>query len=252
MSSILKALKKLEQSKTLRRDSGHDMTWFVRGETVEAAHGRRLWPVALTLLGVAAAAVFATYLVMTRFAGPPRRATMPERITGGSVPAPPVASPPAAVPVAAAPRAKAAPAPSAPGPAAASEGLHVRAGNTRRNGQLPPGRVAARPKTGPEVVRGKRAQAVPARLDARPEASGGTTRPAPEPPAAAERPALRVGGIAWEKDNHNPMAIVNGTPVVEGATVGGARVEKIYQERVRFSYQGRSFDVGLGASSGGR
>jgi hypothetical protein len=48
------------------------------------------------------------------------------------------------------------------------------------------------------------------------------------------------------------MAIVNGTPVAEGSTISGARVEKIYQERVRFSYQGRSFDVGLGSSSGNR
>ena len=74
MSSILKALKKLEQSKALRRESDHDMTWFVR----DGAPGpvrRRYGHMALALVSVAAAAVFGTYLVMMKFSGPSRRDT---------------------------------------------------------------------------------------------------------------------------------------------------------------------------------
>src|SRR6185369_6521965 len=52
------------------------------------------------------------------------------------------------------------------------------------------------------------------------------------PPAP---PALTVSGIAWQKGGGDRFAMVNGSPVGEGATVAGAKVLEILPDRVRFS-----------------
>ncbi|MEA5115848.1 MAG: hypothetical protein VB050_17660 [Geobacteraceae bacterium] len=254
MSSILKALKKLEQSKAVRRESDHDMTWFVRGEPPEPAARRRYWPMAMALVSVAAAAVFGTYMVMMKFSAPPGHDAA-ARATDVKGTASAVATPRDTAAVVAAPPAKAvaSPAPSETKTAAVPENLQSSATKSRGKVKLPPGKATARPKPVLDANQGNMALGGSARLKSRKtEAPRINHSPAPEPSAAREHPSLHVGGIAWQKDSSSPMAIVNGTPVAEGSTVSGARVEKIYQERVRFSYQGRSFDVGLGASSSNR
>lgn len=255
MSSILKALKRLEQSKTLRRECDHDMTWFIRGDLNEPVPRRR-WPLILALVSVAAIAVVATYSVMTKFAGstrplPTGQAESDNKIQSGfrqsapnqaaTVPLP--ASQP--VPVSVKP--------------SVSEGNHQAKGTKNGHGiALPDGTVKTKPLSVVSANKGNVQRTSSARPNQRkPDAGSKTSSPSPEPAAikpapSREHPALHVGGIAWQKDSSSPMAIVNGTPVAEGSTVGGARVEKIYQERVRFSCQGRSFEVGLGASSNGR
>jgi general secretion pathway protein B len=59
-------------------------------------------------------------------------------------------------------------------------------------------------------------------------------------------PTLKVTGIAWQKDSTDRVAVVNGTSVSEGVMVEGARVEKIFQDRVRFSFDQQTFDISLG------
>ena len=73
----------------------------------------------------------------------------------------------------------------------------------------------------------------------------------PAPSAAQPRavPALRVSGIAWQKDSASRLAIVNGQPVGLGVDVGGATVDEIFPDRVRFTYRGEKIEVGLGRSS---
>ena len=39
------------------------------------------------------------------------------------------------------------------------------------------------------------------------------------------------------------MAVVNGVPVREGDTVEGATVKEILADRVRFSFNGKEFEV---------
>ncbi len=63
-------------------------------------------------------------------------------------------------------------------------------------------------------------------------------------------PTLKVTGIAGEKGSPVHLAIVNGTSVVEGSLVNGAKVEKIMPDRVRFIFENHSFDVPLGQGDG--
>ena len=72
-------------------------------------------------------------------------------------------------------------------------------------------------------------------------------RPEPEHRASfvAATPGLTVNGIALQDDPSESMAVVNGVLVKTGATVGGALVDRIYLDRVRFKGNGGTFEVYL-------
>jgi len=59
--------------------------------------------------------------------------------------------------------------------------------------------------------------------------------------------SLKVNGIALS-DGETRQAVVNGITVSKGSYVGGAKVEDILQNRVRFSRGGIKFDVIVGDS----
>ncbi len=63
-----------------------------------------------------------------------------------------------------------------------------------------------------------------------------------------EVPILKVDGIAFEK-NSAPMAIINGTPVTSGSVIQGVRIEEIQTDVVVFSLRGETFEVPLGKSN---
>lgn len=69
------------------------------------------------------------------------------------------------------------------------------------------------------------------------------------PEVAQEKPrqALRVTGIAWQNDGASSFAMVNGRPVRQGAVVDGMRVEQIHPDSVKFSGSNGSIVVPLGA-----
>jgi hypothetical protein len=56
---------------------------------------------------------------------------------------------------------------------------------------------------------------------------------------------LTVNGIALQDDPGQSMAVVNGQIVKRGMTVGGAQVERIFLNRVRFRGNGGLFEVHL-------
>src|SRR5450631_1162603 len=58
-------------------------------------------------------------------------------------------------------------------------------------------------------------------------------------------PSLTVDGIALS-DGENRKAIVNGKSVSVGSLIEGARVEDIQENRVRFSHGGKKFEVTVG------
>ncbi|MRR34048.1 hypothetical protein EG829_05000, partial [bacterium] len=60
MSSILKALKRLEQQKAVRRDLDHDMAWIGRDAGFPARE-KRHWPIVAALVAVAGVSVLSTY-----------------------------------------------------------------------------------------------------------------------------------------------------------------------------------------------
>lgn len=62
-------------------------------------------------------------------------------------------------------------------------------------------------------------------------------------------PALRVNGIAYQDGTSDNMAIINGVPVSDGSMVEGVIVEKIFKDRVRFNRTGEMFEIPLGKSN---
>lgn len=72
--------------------------------------------------------------------------------------------------------------------------------------------------------------------------------PAPNSKAVPSQPTLNVAGIGWREERASRMAVINGSSVGEGALVDGVKVEEIFPDRVRFSYEKKLFDVPVGKS----
>lgn len=70
-----------------------------------------------------------------------------------------------------------------------------------------------------------------------------------EIPAAASVQSLRVTGIAFQNSATGSMAIVNGSPVSSGSTIEGAVVEEVRKDRVLFQRNGEKFEIQLGQSN---
>jgi len=68
-------------------------------------------------------------------------------------------------------------------------------------------------------------------------------------PVAAAVQTLRVTGIAFQNSAAGSMAIVNGMPVSSGSTIGGATVEEVLKDRVLFQRDGEKFEIQLGQSN---
>jgi hypothetical protein len=68
-------------------------------------------------------------------------------------------------------------------------------------------------------------------------------------PASGQMPTLRVDGIAYHMGSAESLAMVNGVAVYAGAVIEGAKVEEISRDRIRFSYNGEKFEVPLGKSN---
>lgn len=70
-----------------------------------------------------------------------------------------------------------------------------------------------------------------------------------ESPAGSTVPALKVDGIAFQNSSVDSMAIVNGIPVSGGSKIEGAIVEEVRKDRVLFQYNGKKFEIRLGQSN---
>jgi general secretion pathway protein B len=62
-------------------------------------------------------------------------------------------------------------------------------------------------------------------------------------------PILTVSGIAFQEGDAESIAVVNGVSVSRGAVVEGVTVTEILKDRVRFSYGAETIDVVLGKSN---
>jgi general secretion pathway protein B len=239
MSSILKALKKLEEEKYVRRDGKVDV---VKGmlRSTPRHNGRPRWVLPVSIAGSACVAAIVTYLVMgapsdrLRGSDPanPLQAAydddngkdsllkpLPEKKTEAFRPMnePSVAEAPKAVS-----RKKAVPPVAAPNRA------------TRTSSRMPEIPVKPQPSA---------RERLPADNPGIPASDPDKTA---QPSGTRQMPVLAVSGIAWQKDGSDRLAVVNGISVTEGMVVGGAVVEKIFQDKVRFSHGMRTFDVPVG------
>jgi general secretion pathway protein B len=211
MSSILEALKKLEDEKAARLNNpGHFTGKVIKTGRKQKGQPRWLLPTGMAV--VAAVAVLATYILMGGLSAGNKRdqpAISAEQHQG------------------AAPSGMPASIPSLPSPGAHIRTLH-HSPPSQTAFQAHPGNST--PTQGPP---GSRQAETPATVSNAPGI-----------------PALKVTGIGWQKDNSDRMAVINGRPVTEGAVVEGARVEEIFPDRVRFSINDRTFEITMGKIAG--
>lgn len=62
-------------------------------------------------------------------------------------------------------------------------------------------------------------------------------------------PALRVNGIAFQVNGADNMAIINGTAVANGSIIEGVTVVEVRKDYVLLQYNGEKFEIQLGQSN---
>jgi len=229
MSTILRALKKLQHDKASRKPDPTDIDLeFLRSSP--AALRRSPLKGALLVGLLLACGSAATYLFMTRAeketvarppAAPQARQAVFKKPTSALATVPPLANSSSA----ASPRAVIA----------------------------PPAQVQQIPAPAPLAVQ-PLLPAAKSQTESPPRQTPVTKQPAPhaaKPPKAPVRitplPSLTVDGIALS-DGEKRKAIVNGMSVSVGSVIEGARVEDIQENRVRFSHGGKKFDISVGST----
>jgi general secretion pathway protein B len=218
MSSILEALKKLEDEKAARRGGMGNLAGKV------AKTGRRTRQTSMVLIagGMAAVAVISvliTYIAMNGISS--HRDNKPARNEPIQASPPPVAQ---QLPTGT----------SAPPRGSAGQTVLL---------PIEMAKVIPERPGPPATATGKSSQQTASRRLIPPSAPQDTH---PERAASGKSlPSLTVSGIAWQKDNINRMAVVNSTPVREEGMIEGALVKEILPDRVRFSINGKEFDVSL-------
>ncbi|BCS53860.1 hypothetical protein [Geobacter sp. SVR] len=230
MSSILKALKKLEDEKALRQAD----SLRIDAEILRTAERPRLSPlklglIAMFLFGCGGAV---TYLHLK------------------GVPVEPAVSPPA--------------------PNRKGAGNSDRSAQTVPVERIQPDPVIvpAGTVTGAAEIShipgsrdtGKRtAQAKPVRAEQAPAEKGAPSSAGPRPltvkppveirsAMTGQVPALKVNGIAFQ-DGIDSVAMINNVPVSRGSLIEGVRVENIYRDRVQFMFGTEKFEIPLGRSN---
>lgn len=256
MSSILKALEKVEDAQNQKRNPG-------AGGLGRKRERRPAWVIPAWSLGGAAVATLVTYTIMGGFGkqAPPAApvvAAAPQPAAQAVAPAAKPVAPVAKVVPSPAPAAIAAPVAPAPGkghvkPAAPKpeQARHEAEAPVRKR------QVAAAPK---QPVKPAVKKPLSAKIPAPPvpvRTASVHKAPAAAPvavpplrPVAGDKPTqeIRVTGIAWQNDSQSSFAMVNGRPVRQGTVVDGYKVEQILENSVRFSGAKGAFSVPLGAS----
>ena len=229
MSSILKALKKLEEEKSIRKpDSLKIDAEILRGDT-----SRHFSSMSISLLAILLfiCGSGATYVFMK-----PDTGSKKYPVVSAMAPLGPPSSATAIDPVAVQPQNMNLQADSPKRDKGKSAGSDIKRDNT------PPSSVIA-----PELP--ARIQAVPPIKHSEVKRPVAPTQPAAIRPVAVIVPALKVNGIAFQDESSDRVAIVNGISVSSGSMIEGAKVEDIQKDRVMFSYGGEKFDVALGKSN---
>jgi len=230
MSSILEALKKLEDEKAARQSSNVPITGKIVKET-RRPKKRPKWLLQAEMTAVAAVAVLATYLIMGGRSVPNTEQKMP--VNENIQPAPQIPQPPVTRPQGTPAHGKQQLPPS---PHPISSAFHSPPSPHSLAKAPFSSRITAKstPHEGIDGLKSQLERVVP-------------ERPAPLPKEDAKpgNPSFKVTGIGWRKDSTDRLAIVNGRPVSEGAMIEGAKVEEIFPDRVRFSLNGKSIEVPL-------
>ena len=225
MSSILKALKKLEREKSRQRDDHVDLARDIfRGSE------RRRGPDWITVIvtGVVVLSVVAVILLVLR--------QMEGSTNVGQGEAPAVVNRPAA------------PSPgSAPNASVAEELIDQRRPQVRPPPAIrkPSANKGARPATA--VIPPGRGEAIVVEEVLPPPAAVPVPPPAVVPPRvptfSPAPPGLVLSAIVFQAEHEARIAVVNDLPVMEGSQVGEFRVDEIQADRVILSRNGTLYEV---------
>lgn len=226
MSSILKALKRLEQEKAVRRP--HEIR--VDAEIIRNVPLHRRTPLFVVLLG--ALALFlgggaAVYLVLKPSSG--QRITVQEAMIPKNTP--PVAVPSATPETSATIKGEKS---ATAGPESAPRAIHLH--NQLKN--LVPSPVAL-----PQNILQKQPEAGPSAPQI-PQAAA-----TPPPQQSIPKTELHLDGIAFQDGGGESLAVINGRTVTRGAVIEGARIEDIQRDRVKLSRGGERFEIILDRSN---
>ncbi|NMC73962.1 MAG: general secretion pathway protein GspB [Geobacteraceae bacterium] len=228
MSFILDALKKLEQEKAARRGGTVDISAeIVRGNHRVSRTARRTGPMNATTVGVGIALLIVVVAVafVWRHRGVVRETESP------------------AVEVPIVPRdTVAVERPPVPSPPRREEPMPVRAA-------APP---AARTETLPPPPQPRPARSETAEPASPPAVGAERVEDSPQGGASGGSGGLTVSGIAWQEQRSLRRAVINGLLLSEGKTVGGARIVEIMPNSVRFSSNGRTFEVSISSAQVGK
>ncbi len=234
MSSILKALRKLEEEKVARQGGSFDVARDVLRLPSRRPPGHRSFLPVGIFLGILLVGVSA-FLISSHFAG--------KTVVEGMAASPAVASGPAERPTVVL-------------PAVAPDEPTMSVTATTRPTKEPEVIEEVMPREIPAFPGGRAAidipkisgeNAAPASQAISPDSAKAQGRPIvpAELPVPAPAQSLVVSGIAWQKDPEARLAIVNGLPVMVGTAIEGTVVEEILADSVRFSTAGRMFEVPL-------
>jgi general secretion pathway protein B len=219
MSLILDALKKLDREKSSRRNGTANIALeILRPDSPRARKRILLYGAAVFFTAVIAAAI--TYTVMAQFGYLPK-----------SLPPSPV-NPPA-------PTQQVAVAPLPPTP------VH----DVREESVLVPSKIQStaeskKPAISVDVKKTRR-NVIPEEVDIAPgNIKKSAERVSKEP--AADVPSLKLSGIIWHEEPKERRAMINGTIATEGSLVEGVKVVEIHSNKVRFSFNGKSFEISMG------
>jgi general secretion pathway protein B len=234
MSYILDALKKLEHEKT-RKSRGAGMI-NISGALFEherpkppGTSGRKI---ALAVTVAVLMTFGATWLFLQSGKGRLNPSPRPSATAPQTHPAPPITVETAPAPAVAAPVVPVQPTlPTAP--PAPVQTTPVRA----------PARASKPQKNAATAARDTDAE--PAMQEPRTHKIERKGQALPADQAVAAPADVKLSGIAWQEDRRARRAVVNGFLMQEGGVVSGARITDIYQDRVRFSLSGKTFEIPL-------
>ncbi|MDA8429827.1 MAG: general secretion pathway protein GspB [Geobacteraceae bacterium] len=120
----------------------------------------------------------------------------------------------------------------------------------RRSSAKPASVVGAQARTTGAAVKLSR-PTLPERQTDRAAASVSRPVTAPIATVSAVRnmPHLTVNGIAYQEGGSDNLAVINGITVSNGAVIEGVKVEDIQKDRVQFSHDGEKFEIILNKSN---
>ncbi|NLC71548.1 MAG: hypothetical protein GX751_09345 [Desulfuromonadaceae bacterium] len=233
MSSILEALKKLERERALPHQK--EKTFDITPEILQDSDGPRPERRIKSWRGPVWAGAGVVLCLLVGGGVFWRYQTSPPPMAGTS---PPTAEPARDYSAESLPPAAAGV--SRPAPAKA-----VSAMGAEGTGSTPGAEMAGLPSKKPEAIQ-------------RPAATGKTIPTAAQsqavrPGSASVRtsgvPSLKLIGIAFEEGKGNALVIINHRTLTEGESILGARVEKIFSDKVYLSWQGKTIELVMGKSA---